>query len=171
MTSPENNSPTVLDNFIDEEIFRVIQDHMCGEDFEWFYNDCVNVDGDGNFQFIHVFFHYERGGVTSKFYPLIEPILYKLGVKKLLRVKANLNTREMYNRTYGMHIDYSDVRTAVFYLNTNNGGTIFTLKNGSQKIVESVENRVAIFDSNTQHSGISCTDEKKRVVLNINYTT
>ena len=35
--------------------------------------------------------------------------------------------------------------------------------------VESIENRLILFDSQTQHAGTSCTDKRKRVVLNINY--
>ena len=35
--------------------------------------------------------------------------------------------------------------------------------------VESVENRIVIFDGSELHCGVSCTDEKARFVLNINY--
>ena len=40
-------------------------------------------------------------------------------------------------------------------------------KNGDK--VESVANRVVIFDSKLQHQAVSCTDEKVRVVINFNY--
>ena len=55
--------------------------------------------------------------------------------------------------------------TAVFYVNTNNGYTIFE----SGEKVSSVENRMVIFDSNILHTGTTCTDERVRCVLNFNY--
>ena len=35
--------------------------------------------------------------------------------------------------------------------------------------IESVENRVVIFDSQIRHAGVPCTDEKRRVVINFNF--
>jgi len=64
-----------------------------------------------------------------------------------------------------LHVDYNDVTTAIFYINTNNGWTNF--KNGDK--VESVENRLVIFDSNLEHEGVTCTDEIRRLVINFNY--
>ena len=56
-------------------------------------------------------------------------------------------------------------KTAVFYVNSNNGYT--KLKNGT--IIKSEENKIAIFDGETEHTGTTCTDEEFRVVVNINY--
>ena len=64
-----------------------------------------------------------------------------------------------------MDTEITQCKTCVFYLNTNDGYTMF--KDGTK--VESVENRLVLFDSQTQHCGTSCTDKRKRVVLNINY--
>ena len=57
------------------------------------------------------------------------------------------------------------MKTSVFYLNTNNGGTKF--KRG--KFVRSVGNRMITFDSNYDHTGVTCTDQNNRVVVNFNY--
>ena len=35
--------------------------------------------------------------------------------------------------------------------------------------VKCVENRMVIFDSNLEHTGFSCTDQKRKVVVNFNY--
>ena len=35
--------------------------------------------------------------------------------------------------------------------------------------VKGIENRLLLFDSHIEHAGTSCTDELRRVVLNINY--
>ena len=56
-------------------------------------------------------------------------------------------------------------KTAIFYLNTNNGYTLFE----DSKKVDCVENRIAIFDSNKRHTGVTTTDTQSKVVLNINW--
>ena len=35
--------------------------------------------------------------------------------------------------------------------------------------MNSVANRMVIYDSEVDHDGITCTDEKRRVVINFNY--
>ena len=48
---------------------------------------------------------------------------------------------------------------------TRFGNHIF--QNGS--VVESLENRLLIFNSNLMHSGTTCTNENVRCVINFNY--
>jgi hypothetical protein len=36
-------------------------------------------------------------------------------------------------------------------------------------IVESIANRMVTFPANMRHTGTSCTNEKRRVVINFNY--
>ena len=55
--------------------------------------------------------------------------------------------------------------TSILYLNTNNGWTAIK---GYGK-VENVANRMVIFDSNLQHTGVTCTDQNRRVMINFNY--
>ena len=57
------------------------------------------------------------------------------------------------------------LNTSILYLNTNDGYTIF--EDGTK--IESVENRLVTFDSHIKHSGTSCTNQKVRLVLNMNY--
>ena len=65
-----------------------------------------------------------------------------------------------------LHTDNElDCNTAVFYLNTNNGKTIFENK----EEVESKKNRIVIFSSKLKHAATTHTDEKIRTVININY--
>ena len=51
------------------------------------------------------------------------------------------------------------------YLDNSNGYTKF--KNG--KKIKSEENKYVEFDSSLKHTGTSCTDKKRRVVINFNY--
>lgn len=53
----------------------------------------------------------------------------------------------------------------IFYLNTNDG---FTILNGETKI-NSVENRILLFDPSELHSSTTCTNDKCRVNVNFNY--
>ena len=55
--------------------------------------------------------------------------------------------------------------TGVLYMNNCNGYTKF--KNGEKVLSE--ENKYVEFNSNLEHTGSSCTDEKRRVVINFNY--
>ena len=63
------------------------------------------------------------------------------------------------------HIDYPFTHNAaVLYVNDNDGYTEI----GNKKI-ESVANRVSIFDGSIEHNSTTCTDQKVRVVMSFNY--
>ena len=117
---------------------------------------------DNEFRFINVFYVDEE---RREYYHLLDDVISRLNVKKLCRIKANLNPRTLFKRNSGFHTDWDDVTTSILYLNTNNGGTQF--KGG--KFIKSVANRLITFDSNLKHAGVTCTDEKIRVVINFNY--
>jgi len=158
----------IIDNFLPEEVFRKIQLMFYREDFPWFWNNAKSTEGESfcdeldNYQFVHTFYNDLARRSTWD----IEPIVKKLEPKALVRIKANLNPRTSEIVKFGFHIDNRfDCKTAIYYINTNDGYTEFV--NG--KKVESVENRMVIFDSSLGHTGTSCTNEKRRIVLNFNY--
>jgi hypothetical protein len=67
---------------------------------------------------------------------------------------------------HGTHIDSErSIKAAVYYVNSNNGKTIFE----SGEEIESVENRLVIFDANHPHRSTNCTDEWRRITVNFNY--
>ena len=45
----------------------------------------------------------------------------------------------------------------------------YTLFEKNNKKVKSEENRIVIFDAKMKHAGTNTTNQKKRVVLNLNY--
>ena len=92
----------------------------------------------------------------------------KLNCKVLIKMKMNLNPRRSTIFEHGFHVDNDlpNAKTAVFYFNDNNGYTIFE-KTGEK--VYSKANRIVIFDNNNYHSGSTCTDKQRRVVMNINF--
>lgn len=163
----------IIDNFLPEEDFRTIKDIFFSPEISWYFNDStVNSDIKNqdlnDYQFTHTFFRDETQ--WSSWFPSLAPILNQINPQSILRIKANMVPRTEMIREHGWHTDYHKsivCKTAVFYLNTNDGYTIF--KESGEK-VNSVENRLVVFDSDMEHSGSSCTDQKVRVVLNLNYT-
>ena len=159
----------VIDNFLPETEFKLAQSLMMDYGFPWMWNDCVTkLDDDSEFQFIHMFHHPLAGIVTE--YPrwkdILKPYADRMVPTSIMRIKANLNVATKKHIVRDFHTDFKvNCTTAIAYINTNNGYTIF----GDGTKVESVENRVVIFDSQTPHAGIPCTDEKRRVVINFNF--
>ena len=157
----------VIDNAVPKEVFKKIQEHMLSLQYNWHYGEGVADKGDvGNFQFIHTIhegYYMDR----PNDYQVIYPVMDVLGPQLLIRVKANLLTKTDTNEVHGMHNDtiIPGALTAVYYLNTNNGYTIF--EDGDK--VESVENTLVIFPAKIRHSGASCTDKLRRVVINFNF--
>ncbi len=116
-----------------------------------------------NAQVIHdIFYHLE-----DEF-----EILYKLlNVKKMLLMRANCTVATKKNYRSSYHIDLKKSaymglgKTAILYLNTNNGGT--QIKDGI--FVNSIANSITVFNNTTNHAGVWATDKKLRFVLNLNY--
>ena len=158
----------VIDNFLPKDIFVEMQYKILANDFPWYYNNgIVGPHQKNKYQFVHTFFNHDINfsNLHNEYYNFIEPCLHELGVKSLKRVKANLNPKTIFHRNGGFHCDIKNVTTSIFYINTNNGWTKF--KDGCK--VECIENRMVIFDSNIEHAGFSCTDQKRKVVVNFNY--
>ena len=163
----------VIDDFLDSSQFESIYDFIMGDQFPWYFNPAVDYSPDDerynddvdNYQFIHNFYHIVRQ-TGSDFFPILAPIIQKINCNKLHRVKSNLNPRTHKHIKRNFHTDtrYKH-KTSILYINTNNGWTDF--EDGSK--VNSVANRMVIFDSLIRHTGVTCTDEKVRVLINFNY--
>ena len=165
----------IEDNFLDQNIFDNLQDWMLGDNFAWYYNSTIVYRNEisDKFGFIHGFYRYDAP--QSSYFENLKPILDIIKPISLWRIKANLLTRTSSIDEQTYHIDNIDLedtpeklkhwRTAIFYVNTNNGYTEF--EDGTK--VESVANRMVTFSANLKHRGTSCTDEKTRVVINFNY--
>ena len=116
----------VIDSFLPEEVFKDIRDSLLCETFPWYWNDSV-VRGDGkDCQLVHPFFYSPDGVVRPKssFFPIITPILDKLEVDSIGKIKANLTYRTLFNRNTGYHIDIKPphpaiTKTAIFYIRIN----------------------------------------------------
>ena len=165
----------ILDNFLSEDEFKPIQKYFFTQ-LPWTYQNYIvgttgaEKENDDCYQLIHTFYnardpYLERS--TSEHSHVIKPIMFKLAPWLVLRVKANLRPKSPEHIHSAFHVDLGDAGqlTAIYYLNTCNGYTLF--KDGTK--VESVENRVVIFKGDQLHCGASATDVSARMVLNINY--
>tara|TARA_R100000963_G_C4549134_1_gene42857 strand:+ start:23 stop:502 length:480 start_codon:yes stop_codon:yes gene_type:complete len=157
----------IYKNFLPKKVFKRLKDGMMGEDFPWYYSDNVNYKDDVNiFQFTFNFISKNGPECWGEWYDMIVPVLKKLKVKpSTYRVKANLLTRTDKILEQGMHIDQDYGTTGILYINKCNGYTKF--KNGEK--IKSEENKYVEFSSELPHTGSSCSDEKRRVVINFNY--
>lgn len=174
----------ICDNFLDIDFFNDFKNLMFRTEFPWYISTVLPEDyGETcpdrlakplmlsicdpkyNLQLVHMY--YSDNCPNSKYYEkYILPILKKLKVKSLIRVKANLNPRTEKNIRGGFHVDsWDETFTSILYFNNCNGYTEFM--NGPK--VKNIENRLITFPSSYYHSGVTCTDDKARIVLNLNY--
>ena len=94
------------------------------------------------------------------------PLLGKLEVDHLLRIKANLYPSSETLQEHIMHVDFDYSHcTALFSLNTCDGYT--KLKDGTK--INSVANRVLLFDASEEHCSTTTTNVSARINININY--
>jgi hypothetical protein len=120
---------------------------------------------DHNAEYIQDLYHRLR--------PEMEALYEALNVQKMLLLRANCtqrtdeNYRSQWHTDLGSHPDEGVAKTAILYLNANNGGTKFK---ETGEFVQSAANRAVIFPEGMEHAGVWCTDKKLRFVLNINYT-
>lgn len=158
----------IRDNFLPKEEFLKIQKIFLSDIFPWYFNnykiDSNNEEGLNNYQFTHAF--YVNNKIKSDAFKYLENLLKELKVKSIVKLKANLLPKTDIIIKSEFHTDVNfDCLTSILYINTNNGYTEF--ENG--RIVESVENRLVTFSSDIKHLGTTCTDNKTRIILNINY--
>ena len=164
----------IIDNLLSPDELKLIQDTMLGTKFPWHLNNFVDYDPEDfqgcvdyphNFHFVHGFYGYFSP--KSECLYILDPIVKKLNPAAIVRIKSNLSTISATRIEHNFHTDRNDIHctTAIFYVNDNNGVTIF--EDGSE--VASVANRLLIFDSQLMHKGTTCTDQKVRCLKNFNY--
>lgn len=164
----------IIDDFLNPFQIKNTKKILFSEEIEWYYSQYTvhkkNEEEDNldNYQFTHVFYCHETG-TRSRTFDIITPIIEKLGVTKLIRAKANLNPRTYEPFVHEFHEDvtevYAGAKSAIIYLNTNNGYTVFD--DGTK--VDSIENRALLFDSQQVHAGVTCTDQKVRIIISVVY--
>jgi len=161
------DTPHIIDNFIDEEILSHIQRTVySSESFPWFINHSITGNpSDKEFYLTHML--YTDYKPNSPMFDLFYPVIEKLNPLALMRVKANWYppTDKVVEHQYHQDKPF-DHCGAIFYLNTNNGKTIFD--DGTE--VKSIANRLLLFNPYQPHKSTTCSDNHMgRYNINMNF--
>ena len=155
----------IVENFLNDQDFKNIKHNLLNIDLPWYFNEkCLSDETkDQHYQFSHIFFNNHQ---KEQFYQLIQPLVDKINPAAIHRIKANCNPKTEKIIETGMHEDTFDNRftSSVFFINDNNG----YCRIGDQKIY-SKENRLVTFNSTTRHTGSTCTNTIRRVLINLVY--
>ena len=159
----------IIDNALRHEDFILIKNNIMCEAFPWHFVDYVTEKDEvapslrGSFYFSHMFWDGFNIEPESQ---MFSPLLDLMDCHAIIRIKANCYPSTSERVMHNNHVDYPfPHKGAIFYLNTNNGLTIL-----EDKVeVESVENRLLLFDSSKQHKSTTCTDDKCRINVNFNF--
>lgn len=163
---------TVENNFLNNDHFFNMQNIMFSDEFPWYYQKFKVEEGDGNTQFTHnlvkiVGENKERK--TSPFFSTImSQFVSEIGATNIVRAKLNFTQKTDQIIEFKPHVDdigTENTLTSILYMNTNNGYT--QIVNGNK--IDSIENRLITFPTNTLHFGTTHTDVDYRAVLNIVY--
>jgi hypothetical protein len=163
----------VIDNFLDEEYFNILVTLFTDKErtgntmMPWYFNSSIVAQGsveDKLFYMYHLF--YDNSIPLSPHYERFIPLLEKLEARSLLRIKANLfpNTHTLHEHPMHTDLPYSH-SGALLSLNTCDGYT--KLKDGTK--IESVANRILLFDPSEEHASTTTTNVSARININMNY--
>ena len=164
----------VIDNFLSPLDFDNLKRDVFSEKFPWFFAEESVTGGGGPPQLAHVL--YRDNQPQTPAIDLFGPFLKKLSSISLLRMKINMTLPHpsdgiplCFHHDLGIEGDSKmertkHLRTGIYYLNSTDGPTFV----GEEKI-ECVENRFISFPHNIEHTGTTFTNDKRRVVLNVNY--
>ncbi len=155
----------IYKNFIDKNYSNKIYKTLLNVNFPWYYILHQVPTNKKNTSFMGHTFVLD-GKINSSEMSLIEPILYKLKAKKIYNVRANLCLKRPSYCSW--HVDKFTNnlkhKTAIYYVNSNNGYTEF-----KNKKIKCEKNKIVIFDADKKHRAIGQTDKDARVVINFNY--
>jgi hypothetical protein len=155
----------VINNCLNKEELVTIQNLMINNEFPWYITWGISNKKNKDYQFTHNF--HNGINIASNYFYLIHPFIKILKPSSFIRIKANLLLKTNKIIKHGYHIDnkVEKSKTAIFYVNNNNGFTQFE----NNEISKSEENKLIIFNTNKKHTGTTCTDALFRIVINFNY--
>ena len=175
-------SLNIIDGFLSPDEADYLEERMRSNTgpnkFPWYHGNIgtderfsdsgLNPDLD-NFQLCHVFYHHHALVEGDKYSRILNMFLSRILPFSLVRIKANLLPKTNKIKKFVYHTDFEpppdNLQTAIYYVNSNNGHTIF--ENGTK--IESIKNRLISFPAHMRHKGTTCTDKMHRTVINFNY--
>ena len=160
---------TILDNYLSEHEFKQkLQNNIVGnQNLLWnhgtkiaSYEETIEES-----YFTHTIYDDFRS--FSPLWGILKDIVVKFpDFKTILRAKVNLYPKQQKIVEHPSHVDQNfPAKGAILYLNTCDGFT----RIGEDTIVESVENRLLLFDSSKPHNSTSTTTPPGRFNINVNY--
>jgi regulator of PEP synthase PpsR (kinase-PPPase family) len=171
----------ILDNFLEQSDFENIRKSIINNRFPFYIQDTVaynktqqnfNAEFENqywNWYAIHTI--YDDDEPKSELYSIIKDTIVKkiktiTQVNSLLRIKVNLYPHTDIIKQHDMHKDYDGShKAAVFSLNTCDGYTKFI----DGDIINSIENRIVLFDGSEYHCSSTTTNAKARYNINFNW--
>lgn len=157
----------IKDDFISNKDLTKIVDVITGVDFPWYFQEKINTNHsktDTSFYFTHLLFVNNK--VNSDAFNLFLPIIDKLDIESLIRIKLNCYPRTDILQENKSHKDYEYTHKGfIFYFNTCDGYT----KLSNNVKIQSISNRGLFFDPTIPHQSTTCTNAKARFNMNINY--
>jgi len=156
----------IIDNVLPQQIADGIDNLLTSNSFPWFFMPCVVNPGDRSSGQYMIHIVYDKHKVNSDFYETIEPLIELINPRSLVRIKANLYPIADKIVEHGFHVDYdwSDIHTAIYYVNSNNGYT--ALEDGTK--IESIKNRLVTLDPLVYHTSSTSTTNA-RITINFNW--
>lgn len=173
----------VIDNFLDDLDFKELQNHIIySGEFAWYSREKVTVSDlaskeeqewwesqNWNWYLTHmIYYHKPYSPLYDKLDTLFIKAFNRVGVdvKSWVRIKANFypNTVEVKEHQPHSDADYSH-QAALFSLNTCDGFT--RMPDGTK--VDSIENRIVIFDGGQIHNSSTTSNSKIRYNINFNF--
>jgi hypothetical protein len=157
----------IIDNALPLDKAQEIHDVMLSDNFAWYGTKNITFKkpiDDKLFYMTHQF--YQEGFSSSEYfvnwYSWFKEIL---NVQNIIRMKGNFYPGQKNLTVHPEHVDYCYNNTAaIYYVNDNDGHTVI---DGEK--VNSIFNRLVIFDGQTPHSSTDCTNAHARININFNY--
>ena len=164
----------IVDNFLSnyycDQLSSCLIKDSYSDPFPWYFADDLNgTNKIGNYYFNHTVVTDFKP--VSRYFPLFYSLISRLSLnsQQIMRLKVNLYPRTQRRVHHESHIDYesnSGLRTCLYYLNDNDGVTIFDGKNR----IKSKRNRAVLFDGSIKHHSTTPTNVNYRCTINIEYT-
>ena len=158
----------VIDNALPLHQAKEIHDVMMSDEFSWYVTPNITFKDSVVEKHLSYFIHqfYQEAVPSSQhfhiWYPWFKDIL---GVENIIRMKGNLYPGQRNLTEHPLHVDldYNNM-AAIYYVNNNDGYTLI-----DNQRIESIHNRIVIFDGQSKHASTDCTNAHARVNINFNF--
>jgi hypothetical protein len=166
------NNYKIIDNFLEKDFFQKVKNTISNEDFPWRRRARMTTgkgeESDHGY-FTYCFYNYLKDQ-SDLYENIIIPILNKLEAKAVIQARANMNIKQLFlSDASNYHTDtFTKNKTAILNLTSCDGGTHLMHEN-NEIFIESVENRMLVFDANILHRSVKHNNCDVRYYINLNY--